>query len=330
MKLCIIGCGWIAMSSHGPALARYAAGRADVELAACCDPQIERAGHFCAAFGFKRSYCDAQEMIAAERPQAVWVLTPPPVTAEIAAGLLRQGIAVLMEKPPGLTLAEAEKLHAAARETGTPHLVAFNRRFTPLVQRYLAEFAARFQPGDIQYVRYEMARVGRTDEDFSTTAVHGIDAAAFLAASPYRRVEFHYQPLPALGANVANVTLRCALASGAEAHLAFLPVTGALTERAAVFLHDHAFYLELPLNGGYDYPGRLLYLEKGRRVLEVTGPQAAGGSEDWQLNGFYDENAAFLDALRAGRRPPAGVETTLQSVAIMEAMRARQSLWEVK
>ena len=328
MKLCVIGCGGIAASSHGPALARYAAGRADVELAACCDVQPERAGYFQTTFGFGRSYTDYRAMLTAERPQAVSLLTPPDRTAELAIDLLRQGIALLLEKPPGLTRSQVESIHAAALETGTPHLVAFNRRFTPLAQSLVQALGAAFQPGDIQYLHYEMARVGRADPDFSTTAIHGIDAAAFLAGSPYQHVDFRYQPFPDLGETVANVFMDCLFESGARAHLAFCPVSGALTERATLFLRDHAFYLRLPLNsGGVDHPGSLLHLEKGRKVLEITGPEAAGGVEDWLLNGFYAENAAFLDALRAGRRPPGGLETTLQSVAIMEALRVRKSSW---
>jgi myo-inositol 2-dehydrogenase / D-chiro-inositol 1-dehydrogenase len=329
MKICVIGCGGIAASSHGPALAHYASLHSDVYLAACCDVQPERARDFQAAFGFFNGYTNYEEMIAAEQPDVVCLFVPPHRTAELACDLLKRRIPLLLEKPPGLTQTEAEQIHTAAQETGTPHLVAFNRRFTPLVERFKTEFFTRFQPRDIQHIHYEMARVNRTDPDFSTTAIHGIDATAFLAGSAYRRVDFHYQPLPAYGETVANVYLDCLFESDATAHLAFLPVTGSLTERATIFAHDHAFYLELPLGtSGSDHPGRLLHLEKGKLVLEVSGPEAAGGSEGWWLNGFYGEDAAFFDAVRDGICPPSGIETTLQSVAIMEAMRERRSCWE--
>jgi predicted dehydrogenase len=328
MKICVIGCGGIASSSHGPALAHYAALHEDMELAACCDTRPERAQCFLASFRFARSYGAYRQMVAAEQPDAICLFVPPLRTAEIACDLLRRDIPLLLEKPPGLTLSEAMKIHKAAQEMRTPHLVAFNRRFTPLVERFKKEFFNTFQPGDIQHIHYEMARVNRADPDFSTTAIHGIDAAAFLAGSAYRQVNFHYQPLPMHGETVANTYLDCRFESGAAAHLAFLPVTGALTERVSIFAHQHAFYLELPLSSGYDHDGRLLHLEKGTPVLEVSGPEAAGGAEDWRLNGFYAENAAFFDSIRAGVCPPSGIETTLQSVAIMEAMRERRPAWE--
>jgi myo-inositol 2-dehydrogenase / D-chiro-inositol 1-dehydrogenase len=329
MKICVIGCGWIASSNHGPSLAYYAAQHPDVDLAACCDVQIERAVRFQTEFGFHRVYAGYREMMDAECPQAVCLLVPPERTAEMACDLLRRGVALLLEKPPGLTLAEVESIQSVAQETNTPHLVAFNRRFTPLVQHFRALFFARFHPGDIQHINYEMARVGRADPDFSTTAVHGIDTAAFLSGSTYNSVDFRYHPLPDLGETAANFFLDCTLASGASAHVAFYPLTGALTERAQIFMHNQAFYLELPLSGGNDWPGRLLHIEKGSKVLEITGPQVAGGSEDWRLNGFYAENEAFLDALRERRLPPGGIETTCSTVAIMEAMRLRRDTWRI-
>jgi myo-inositol 2-dehydrogenase / D-chiro-inositol 1-dehydrogenase len=327
MKLCVIGCGWVAASNHGPALARYAAEHPDVELSACCDVLPERAESFRAQFGFRRAYTHWQTMIEKERPDAACLLVPPDRMGTMASELLERGTALLMEKPPGLTLEEVKKIHAAAVGSGTPHLVAFNRRFTPLVRSFREAFSASFAPEDIQVVQYEMVRIGRTDPDFSTTAVHGIDTVAFLSGAPYRQIEFRYQPMAELGENVANVFLDGCFTSGARVQLVFLPVTGVLIERAAIYLEDTVFFLELPLSGGSDWPGRLLQMQRGKVVSQVTGPQAAGGTEDWLLNGFYDETAAFLNALRAGQTPPSAVGTAVQTVALMQALRERRLSW---
>lgn len=328
MKICVIGCGWVAMSNHGPALVRYAAEYDDVQLAGCCDVDLNQAQVFQTKYGFKRVYSDYHQMIRSEQPQVVVLLVPPARICEIACHLLKQGIAVLMEKPPGLTLIEAQKIAHVAHITGMPNLVAFNRRFTPLVQYYLQIFSSLFLPEDIQHIDYQMIRIARTDEDFSTTAIHGIDVVAFLAGSSYQQVNFHYQPVYSMIGTVTNVFMDCIMASGATASLSFCPLTGAITERAEIILFDHIFYLNLPLNKGLDWPGRLLHLEKGEKKLDISGIDTAGGSEDWLLNGFYAEIACFLDALRSGVQPASGIETSFQSVAIMEAMRAKQSTWE--
>lgn len=331
MKICVIGCGWVAMSNHGPALARYAAEHDDIHLAGCCDVNLTQAQIFQAKYGFLRAYDDYQQMLDIEQPQMVALLVPPALICEISCWLMNRGVAVLIEKPPGLALSEAQRIAEVAHITGTPHLVTFNRRFTPLVQQYLQVFTSRFSPKDIQHIDYQMVRIARDDADFSTTAIHGVDAVTYLARSSYTRVNLRYQPVNSVAGivnTVNNVFLDCILASGATANLSFLPFTGALTERAVIYLQEHIFYLDFPLSKGIDWPGRLLYLNKGECKLNLSGIDAAGGSEDWLLNGFYSENAHFLDALRNGVQPMSGIDTAIQSVAIMEAMRAKQCTWE--
>ena len=42
-KICAIGCGAMATTGHGPSFQRYAQEHPDVELAACCDLDAEKA-----------------------------------------------------------------------------------------------------------------------------------------------------------------------------------------------------------------------------------------------------------------------------------------------
>jgi hypothetical protein len=119
-------------------------------------------------------------------------------------------------------------------------------------------------------------------------------------------------------------------AGGAAGRLEFCPLTGVVTERATLHYHDHTYYLDLPVWGGYDTPGRLVHLERGAVVRDASGPQLAGGEEGWQLNGFYAENALFFDAVRAGQTPPGGLATAAQTVAIAQAMRERRDYWQAE
>ena len=324
-RIAVIGCGGIATSSHGPSYARYAAQHPGIELAACCDQDPARAGRFARDFGFARAYSDYQEMLDAEQPNAVCLLVPPERTCELTCAILPQGYPLLLEKPPGMTLAELAQMRRAAEQSGTPHQVAFNRRFMPLVQAFKRYFAERFAPEEVQFVRYDFTRVERADPDFSTTAIHGIDTAAFLAGAAYERVNFDYQPLPQFGAMVANTSLKASLTSGAQARLDFCPLAGVVTERATLHLHNHTFFIDLPVGRGYDAPGRLVHLEKGRVVLDLAGPEAAGGAEGFLLNGFYAENEAFFEAVRAGQTLTSGLATAAQAVALAEAMRERRA-----
>src|SRR6267142_2030481 len=169
LRLCMIGCGEHAESSHGPAQSRYAAKHVGTDLAACCDLDAARAERHRQRFGFARAYTDVSAMLDAEKPDAAVLAVPVHLSASVAAPLLERGVPLLLEKPPGRTAAEVDGLIAAAERSGrpVPHQVAFNRRFVPIVAEARRRLASIGPPPEIQHVHYEMTRVDRRDPDFS-------------------------------------------------------------------------------------------------------------------------------------------------------------------
>ena len=328
MKLCAIGCGEHAIGSHGPALARYAASHPQVELAACCDVDPERAERHRARFGFARAYTDAMAMIAAERPDAAVLVVPEAMTCELGVQLLERGVPLLIEKPPGRTLDELDRLAAAAaggRAAPVPHQVAFNRRFVPLVREARRRLAELGPSAPIQHLHYEMTRVDRRDPDFSATAIHGFDAVRFLAGSDFAHARFRYRDLPEQGPGVANILADAVLASGATAQLAFCPVAGVKVERATVHAGRHTLHLRVPMWGAVDSPGRLEHFEGGVRKDDVSGAAAGESPPAWELGGFYAEYESFLGDLQAGRVPSPSLGDARQSVEIAACVSRRES-----
>ena len=124
---------------------------------------------------------------------------------------------------------------------------------------------------------------------------------------------------------MVNTYLECRFASGAMAHLNFCPVTGVLIERATVTLHDHTFFLDTPLWNAFDAPGRLVHVRRGEIVRQVDGGSLPDADQMYVASGFFGENAAFLDDLRAGRRPAGDIRSGLQAVEVAECMRLRKS-----
>lgn len=318
MRFGVIGCGWITGAVHGPAYLRYMQAHPEVIAAACCDVDAGRAESTRDRFGFRRAWSDPAAMLAEERLDAVCLNVPPALTCAIGCHVLRRGIALLCEKPPGLTVDELEQMIAAAKEGGGAHMVAFNRRWLPLARALRAMLGEK----PVEHVHYTLSRVGRSDADFSTTAIHAIDAARFLAGRDYRRVELAYQALHEVGPGVANVSIRAEMANGALAEIALTPLAGMAVERALVSARGWSAELHCPI--GADGQGSLRVFVDGRIEAQMNGVEAAGGDEAWLLEGFYQEDAAFFDALLAGAQPPDGLETARQPVAIMQAMRERK------
>lgn len=322
MKLCAIGCGEHAASSHGPAQALYAARHPGFVLAACSDIDAARAARHRDRFGFARSSSDPWAMLDAERPDAVVVVVSDDAMCEVASRVLELGYPLLLEKPPGRTTEEVDRMAAAAEAGGRKvlHQVAFNRRFAPMVRA--ARDAAVEIGAPLQHVDYEMTRVGRRDPDFSTTAIHGIDAVRFLAGSDYASVRFSYRERPEIGPGVADIFMDAVMAAGTTAHLAFCPNAGVVVERATLHADGHSLFVHVPMWGGADSPGRLEHFEGGRLRARVVGDASA---EPFVLGGFYAEYEAFLGDVAAGRTPSPGLRESRQSVAVAERIRRRES-----
>lgn len=324
-KICTIGCGNIAIGYHGPSYQRYAAQNPDVILSACCDIDLDKARKFRDQFGFCQAYQDYLLMLEREKPDAVCLLVPPERTSEMAYVILEKGYPLLTEKPPGRTLEEIDRTIAVARQKGVSNQVAFNRRYTPLLQTLKQYLRNNFKLEEILHVRYDFTRIGRTEADFSTTAIHGIDAARYLVGSDYQSIRFHYQEFPHLGPAVANILMDCTFVSGATGQLNFHPVSGVVMERATIHVQDQTFLLNLPMWNAFDAPGRLQHLKKGQVVLDVTGPDVSQSQDEFVMNGFYSENASFFDDIRAGKKPEGSLETGRQPVEIANFIRERKT-----
>ena len=318
IKVGVIGCGWVADACHGPAYIEYASQHPDIELTACCDIDSAKVERFQEKFGFKRSYTDYFQMLDEEKPDAVCLTVPERLICEAGCKILARGIPLLCEKPPGLTVTEIDRLISAARASRVIHLVAFNRRFTPLV----AELKRRVEGQAIHHIHYEFTRVGRGKEDFSTTAVHAIDTVRYLVGSDYRSVRFHYQELPEEGQKVTNTLMDCTFGSEATASINIKPVAGVNIERAILHLLDNTYILHC--NNGPDAPGRLLHYQKGQLLYDISGADYAGSREDFMLNGFYAENASFFEAVRSRTQPVHDFQSCRQSVELMQSMRERK------
>lgn len=325
-KICVVGCGYMAFNGHGPACKKYAALHPDVELTACCDVDESKALSFKNEFGFLRHYTDMDLMLDAEKPEAVSLIVPVNLTCPLSVRIFEKGYPLLLEKPPGLNKDETLNMISAANSRNIPNMVAFNRRFIPLVNK-LKELLGRYGLYKSMNIDYRMLRIGRKDPDFSSTAIHGIDVVKFLAASDYKTVRFGYQELGDVGRNIANFFMDCEFKSGATARLGFFPVTGALAERLEIVALEHTFRLYLPVGGSLDVPGRLVHFHNGKVELDLDGRDISGCLDEFILNGFYSENERFFDDIRCGRKPADDIASGIQSVELADCIRNRLPIY---
>lgn len=320
MKVCLVGCGYMATAGHGPSLRQYAADHSDITLAGCCDVEQAKAQRFAEKFGFHAAYTDVQTMLQAEKPDAVSLIVPPKLTAQYTVQLLKAGIPVLLEKPPGMDRAQTLELMEWARRTGTIHQVAFNRRYMPMVQRFRQ--LATSCPG--QYWQYDFYRYARRDADFSTTSIHAIDTLRFLVGQPYSQVRFTYLPSGAGEEYVPTILLDCLFADGQQGRITFVPTSGTGVERCVMHGINELITAELPYHGGEGTSGSIRKIRADEILFREDAPM---DTPMHVSNGFYGENAHFLDCVREGRQPEGDIASGLQAVEIAQCIRQRKEIY---
>ena len=129
MKIAVVGAGAHSRTNHGPALRRCKEELgASLSLVAVCDLQRERAERYAADFGFARAYEDLDELMDRERPDGIVAVTPIEHTEAVAEQIMRRGIPLVVEKPPGSDEEQARRLVDLADGLGAPHMVSFNRQ----------------------------------------------------------------------------------------------------------------------------------------------------------------------------------------------------------
>ena len=139
LRLALIGCGSHSRAAHAAPLAQYAKENPDaLSLVAACDLDPQRARQVCEQYGFARPYTDMEALLDAEKPDAVVSVLPVPQISAAGVRLLRRGVPCVIEKPLGASREDVDRVLEAARETGTPHMVSVNRRFSPFLNRALS------------------------------------------------------------------------------------------------------------------------------------------------------------------------------------------------
>ncbi|MFJ9582559.1 Gfo/Idh/MocA family oxidoreductase [Streptomyces acidicola] len=121
----LIGAGRMG-SFHAETLAHRLPG---VRLAALADPAPGAAQRLGDRLGCPTAYTEIGDLFADPQVDAVVIATPARTHAGLVEAAARAGKAVYCEKPMAVTLVEADRAIAAAREAGVPLQVGFNRRY---------------------------------------------------------------------------------------------------------------------------------------------------------------------------------------------------------
>ncbi|NBW95347.1 MAG: gfo/Idh/MocA family oxidoreductase [Planctomycetia bacterium] len=344
MRAAIIGIGAIARI-HAKALADIPG----VEVVAATCRTEEKGRAFAAEFGCAW-HADTARMLRREKPDFVTVATPSGAHLEAVVAAARRSVHVICEKPLEITLKRIDRMLAVVEKAGITLGAIFPQRFNPVVAT-VHEAAAAGRFGNLavaaSYVpwwrddayygpgRWQGTKALDGGGALMNQSIHGVDALQWIAGAT----------MPGLGP----------LENPVESVTALTAVRAHDAERLEV--EDTCVAILRLKNGGLGqllattslYPGQLRrFLFGGRdgtaEILEEqlttwrfraeAGDDAAvrerfggasgtsGGAADPMAINYscHTRNfAAFVDAVRAGRRPALDGREGRKAVAIIEA-----------
>ena len=131
----------------------------NVEMVAAADANAPLREKVQGEYGVGRVYESWQEMLEREELDIVQAASENNAAADIVEACAARGIHVVSEKPMAATLAQAERMLAAATEADIKLLINWPTAWVPALQ----EWARRIQAGDIgqiTYLKYRSAHNG--------------------------------------------------------------------------------------------------------------------------------------------------------------------------
>ncbi|MFC9315417.1 Gfo/Idh/MocA family protein [Streptomyces nigra] len=198
LGVAVVGFGWMGRV-HTQAYARLPHHYPDLplrpELVTVAEEVPGRAEEAAARFGFATATRDWREVAADPRIKAVSVTAPNFLHREIGVAMAEAGKHLWIEKPVGLTAADARAVADAAARAGVHSAVGFNYRNAPAVEA-ARDLVAAGEIGTVTHVRIRLfsdyaahpqgALTWRYERDRGGSGVlgdlasHGADLARFL------------------------------------------------------------------------------------------------------------------------------------------------------
>ncbi len=302
LKIGLVGCGPRALSH-----ARMVDRMAGVRLEAVCDPLAAPRRKMAEEFGIARRYDRIERMLGEAALDAVLINVPAHLNAQAAMVCLQAGMDTLVEKPPGLHVAETRALRDAAARSGVRCMVGLNRRFNPLIAEAKRRVAERGPlvtvVGEFHKNLVEIERQGRVAEPtltrfFYETPIHALDCVRWLAGAPVSAVHSFSRRAVARHRDAFGALMQ--FENGCIVHLIANVTSGARLERYEI----HGVGISAYLDG----------VSRGHVVVddEVTDLAGDGASSTLEQDRF------FLDCIRQDRPIEAPACDLDEAVATME------------
>lgn len=314
-RMAVIGAGIHAETNIFPSLASHLL--ADVETVAVCDLQEARARRMAAQSGGGRTYADFMEMIRRERPDGVIVCLNGKLHPDVVIACVQKGVPVLVEKPPALTVEDAERVWESSKAGRCAVMVAHQKRHGTAytMARQIASNTREF--GRLVQIEAKMHGMPRFPTNFSCLLewqIHNIDLIRSFGGD----IADIAVRSRVLGSNKAAVTMALSFTSGAVGAVGWgtFGAPGPFCERIEAVSDK----------------GKGLIVENAYDVTYYDGSWCRRWRPDWNPNlanqsqalmGYAGEIRHFVECVRHGRKPTPSIEDGVKNLRALHEI-ARQ------
>jgi virulence factor len=311
LRVAFIGAGNLATRVHYPSVAESTS----AEIVAVCDLDGERRQQVADTYSVRARYRDHRAMLREARPDVVYVVMPPMHLSPIVVECCEAGAHVFVEKPPGVDLADCERMSRAAERNGCLTMVGFNRRFAPVLREArrlvlergpIVQTMAEFHKGMLASGPYYGMNILRTD------VIHAIDVLSWLGGEAEEVLAVNQEAFADWESGHAALVR---FQGGAVGLLAAHRAGAGRYERFEIHGRGISAYVRAPESAEVWIDG-----DEQARVLDG---RALAGSDDFRIwYGYAAETSHFLARVHSGEQPETSITASLRTMRLVEAIAA--------
>lgn len=320
IKVCFIGAGLHSTTNIYPA-----ALEAGAEIKAIATRSFERSQNTLQRMGSEGSaYDNYQHMLEAEECTGVVVVAQPEDHASLVLDCIKAGKNVFVEKPLGMSEAEALEIAKAAETAGVQVMVGFMKRYAPIYQK-LKEV---IDNGTLGTARSFQARFAvdstlfcENDEQFiKFAALHMVDLVRFLFGEVVEVKGFKNSSEAFIS---HSISLK--FESGVVGSLYFSGMTAWTRESENITVtFDEGFAFADEINALTIHKSQHHEEQPWQSIEEADShykPSAtpmSGAYRDLYLRGFVGEMSHFLECCSTGTAPLSNARDNVQTMELCD------------
>jgi len=307
VRVALVGAGTLQNNIHLPSLARMD----DVEMVGLCDLVPEKLRETAERFEIENTFADYRAMLEATSPDAVYVVMPPHHLFDLAIHVLKQGLHLFIEKPPGVTTQQTRRLAQAAEKHGCLTMTGFQRRFIPILRELRTRIEEKGPVHSCVATYYKNWEEGPYYDGaidiLTCDCIHAVDLLRWMSGGEAKSV-------------VGDV--RCLHDNYETAFYAMVKFdndvvgmllgnwkTGGRVQTFEMHSHGASAFVE-PDEGG------TLIVDEEKQRFDTA--EVAGSDELIMSHGFFQEDRHFIDCVKAGQQPLTNFADAVKTMELVD------------